>query len=324
MALCDELDRRNKKVSINCIQLNDASIHKLLTAHETKKFNTHFQRIYDNFDLLYNKLANVNKLRQAILQLAVQGKLVPQNPNDEPASILLEKFRIKKERLAKGKKLKRGKPLTSINLNYVPYNLPIGWTWTLLGELILSMTNGIYKQARYYSDQGIGCLRMYNINDGKINFDNLKRMVLEDQELETYKLIEGDLLVNRVNSRELVGKTGVIGKYDEPLVFESKNIRVRLAESLTLPHYINILFRTSQVRKVFEGDAKQTCGQASISQPQISEILTPLPPLMEQEKIVIKVNQLMALCDELEFRLLKSQTDCDRLMEATVAEILAA
>ncbi|MCK9325628.1 MAG: hypothetical protein M0P69_09035 [Bacteroidales bacterium] len=95
-------------------------------------------------------------------------------------------------------------------------------------------------------------------------------MKLTENELHKYLLNNNDLLVNRVNSRELVGKAAVIKNVLEPLVFESKNIRVRFIENRILPDYSNILFQTREVRNEFEGDAKQTCGQASISQPQIA------------------------------------------------------
>ena len=134
MALCDELEARKQQVNANCIQLNDASIHKLLTDREPKKFSNHWQRICDNFDLLYSKTENVTKFRQAILQLAVQGKLVPQDPKDEPASVLLEKTKAEKDRLIKQGKIKKGKSLPSINSNDIPYSLPKGWEWTRLGK----------------------------------------------------------------------------------------------------------------------------------------------------------------------------------------------
>ncbi|KAF5421399.1 MAG: type I restriction enzyme, S subunit [Candidatus Methanocomedens sp.] len=324
MALCDELEARQEKKHEQRILLNNAALDKLLTAPTPEEFAQHWQRICDNFVLLYDAPETVGQLRQAILQLAVQGKLVPQYPGDEPAAVLLEKIRVERERLSKEKKIKKSKPLTPIELEEVSTKLLKGWKWVKLGELIESMTNGIYKPAKYYDDNGIGCLRMYNILDGKINLLNLKRMILDEREIELYELKPGDLLVNRVNSRELVGKAGVIGTYNELLIFESKNIRVRFILSEILPNYINILFQTVEVRKVFEGDAKQTCGQASISQPQIANILTPLPPFEEQRRIVARVDQLMALCDELEAGLVQAQTEGGKLMEAVVHHVLAA
>lgn len=324
MALCDELEQKQQKAKHGRIVLNNSAIDHLLDAEKPKEFNKHWQLICENFDLLYDDLENVNKLRQAILQLAVQGKLVKQNTNDEPASELLRKIKAEKEKLIKEGKIKKQKPFPPIDVDEVPYKIPKEWRWVRFGQLINSMTNGIYKPSKYYSEDGVGCLRMYNIQDGRFNLINLKRMILTEQELEQYRLEKNNLLVNRVNSRELVGKTAIIDELVEPLIFESKNIRVCCSENSVFPYYANIFMRTREVRSAFEGDAKQTCGQASISQPQIASLLLPLPPLAEQKRIVRKVDELMALCDQLEEKIKQSQAKSEILMAATIHHVLVA
>src|SRR5687768_9318645 len=106
--------------------------------------------------------------------------------------------------------------------------IPLGWAEITLGDVTLSMKNGLYKPARAYAPEGMACLRMYNIDGGKIIWRNVKRMRLSSAEAEDYQLMAGDVLVNRVNSRELVGKAAVIPDGLEVCVFESKNIRLRL------------------------------------------------------------------------------------------------
>src|SRR6266508_2995260 len=100
-----------------------------------------------------------------------------------------------------------------------------------LGDVTASMKNGLYKPATQYGDDGTACLRMYNIHEGRIVWRDIKRMRISSEELQEYGLREGDLLVNRVNSRELVGKTAVIPRGLEPSVFESKNIRLRVDQN---------------------------------------------------------------------------------------------
>src|SRR4051794_26481257 len=104
--------------------------------------------------------------------------------------------------------------------------LPRGRVWTTVSELALSMKNGLYKPVEYYSDDGIACLRMYDIVHGAIIWKDIKRMNLDSSEIEEYCLTPGDLIVNRVNSRELVGKAAVFTKQFDECVFESKNIGV--------------------------------------------------------------------------------------------------
>jgi len=297
-----------------------------LTIEDQEKALIRFKAAQKESDKLFHELesqnGNINNLRQAILRLAVRGKLVCQDPNDEPVSELLKKIKAEKEKLIKEGKIKKQKPFPPIDVDEMPYKIPKEWRWVRFGQLINSMTNGIYKPSKYYSENGVGCLRMYNIQDGRFNLINLKRMILTEQELEQYRLEKNNLLVNRVNSRELVGKTAIIDELIEPLIFESKNIRVCCSENSVFPYYANIFMRTREVRSAFEGDAKQTCGQASISQPQIASLLLPLPPLAEQKGIVAKVDDLMALCDRLEEKLQQSLTDSDKLMASVVHHLL--
>jgi type I restriction enzyme S subunit len=262
----------------------------------------------------------INKLRQAILQDAVQGKLVPQNPKDEPASELLKRIKAEKEKLTAQGKLKKEKPLPPITNDEIPYELPKGWVWCRLGSIVLTMNNGIYKEDKYYNDDGIACLRMYNIQNGEISFHNLKRMSLTISEIETYSLKPGDLLLNRVNSIELLGKSAYIDKLNEVFVYESKNIRVRLFEAKILPRYINYLFQSSIIKDQIFKKFKKMTGQASINQGQITSLLIPLPPLPEQQRIVAKIEQLMAYCNELEQSITQSQKQAEQLLQAVLKE----
>lgn len=167
--------------------------------------------------------------------------------------------------------------------------LPTGWRWVELGELVESMKNGLYKPASQYADDGIACLRMYNIEGGRIVWRDVKRMRLTVAELEDYRLLPGDLLLNRVNSRELVGKSALIPSGLEPSVFESKNIRLRVRRELVDPAFLNyrLLEAGSQY---FNRNAQQVVGMASISQPQVARFLVPLPSLDRQREIVAQLD----------------------------------
>jgi len=323
MALCDQLERQQTYSNAAHQTLVEALLATLTNAAGQGEFVEAWQRIAAHFDTLFTTEYSIDQLKQTILQLAVMGKLVPQDPNDEPARILLKKIAVEKARLVKEGKIKKQTPLPEIREDEKPLDLPEGWEWIRLGACIESMTNGIYKQGKFYHKEGIICLRMYNISEGEINFENVKRMIIEKKELKQYRLISGDILVNRVNSRELVGKAAVIPELSEPIVFESKNIRVRLLPESILPKYANIYFRVREVRAVFEGDAKQTCGQASISQPQISGLVAPLPPLPEQHRIVAKVDELMEICDALKARLNDAQATRFQLADAIVEQAIA-
>jgi type I restriction enzyme S subunit len=162
--------------------------------------------------------------------------------------------------------------------------------WVTVGDVTESMKNGVYKPAEYYADDGIACLRMYNIEDGAIVWKDIKRMKLTEEEVETYRLLPGDILVNRVNSRELVGKTAVIPSGLESIVYESKNIRLKIKQDIADSTYINYCFGAYRQR-YFNFNAQQVVGMASINQTQIAQMPIPLPPLEEQLRIVVEVER---------------------------------
>ena len=201
------------------------------------------------------------------------------------------------------------------------FEVPDSWCWVELGKFIESMSNGIYKPSKFYSETGTACVRMFNIQDGRLDLAKLKRLELTPDEIDQYRLEVGDLLVNRVNSRELVGKCAVVEASVEPLVFEAMNIRVRLVERKCLPGYVNLVLRTNRIRDLFQNSSKQAVGQASINQPQVAGVYIPLPPLAEQRRIVAKVDQLMALVDALETQLADSRAAAANLLSAMVAEL---
>lgn len=166
-----------------------------------------------------------------------------------------------------------------------------------LDDVVASMKNGMYKPASEYADDGTPCLRMYNIDAGSIVWRDIKRMRVSEQEFAEYGLHEGDLLVNRVNSRELVGKAACIPASLEPSVFESKNIRVRLDTAKALPKFINYQLFARGSRH-FASNAQQVVGMASISQKQLADFPIVLTDIEEQRRIVAEIEKQFSRLDE--------------------------
>ena len=253
MALCDELETVQNKREKRCDRLVAATLNSLNNGTIGEDFHDKARFYFNHLPRLTTRPEHIQQLRQTILSLAVRGKLIPQDPDDEPVSTLLKLIKGQQRSLAKEGVIGRGKRTLEISLKDIPNEIPSSWQWVKLGSLTIGMTNGIYKPASFYSDDGIICLRMYNIRGGQVNFESPKRMILSDSELQAYELLPGDLLVNRVNSRELVGKAAVVPRIAEKLIFESKNIRVRLIDSDSLPKYCNLLFQTAFYRNIIEG-----------------------------------------------------------------------
>ena len=197
MTLFDELEAHQQKKHEQRILLNNAALDKLLTAPTPREFAQHWQRICDNFDLLYDALETVGQLRQAILQMAVQGKLVPQDEGDEPAAVLLEKIKVEKEGLVKGKS-KKLKNLPPIESDEMSFQLPKGWIIERLGHLIIDFQNGISKRKSEVGEP-IPVLRLADIKNGQLIQDSLREIKLTEKETEKYSLNNGDTLIIRVN-----------------------------------------------------------------------------------------------------------------------------
>jgi len=323
MALCDELEVRKQQVSANCIQLNDASIHKLLTVREPKKFNNHWQRICDNFDLLYSKPENVTKLRQAVLQLAVQGKLIPQDPKDEPASVLLEKIKAEREQLIKKAEIKTPKPLPSIKPEEFSYELPEGWEWIRLGNITSpdrGVTYGIVKLGPEPDSGGIKTLRCSDVLYRKISTQNARSVRSDISAQYKRTILQGGELL--MNIRGTLGGCGIVGEELKGYNIAREVALIPLVKKIESRFILDVI--SSPYIQINTIQNLRGIAYKGLNLNILKNFLIPIPPLPEQKRIVSKVDELMAFCDELETRLSQSQTDCDRLMEAAVAGILAA
>jgi type I restriction enzyme S subunit len=146
-------------------------------------------------------------------------------------------------------------------------------------------------------------------------------MILTQREIETYGLKNGDLLLNRVNSIELLGKSAYIDNLNEPTVFESKNIRIRFSNN-SIPKFINYLFQTSILKDQILLKFKKVTGQASINQDQLSTLIIPFPPLSEQQLIVQKLEEFMQLILNLEENLKQGELQTVKLLQQVLKEVL--
>ncbi|EMS7981106.1 restriction endonuclease subunit S, partial [Salmonella enterica subsp. enterica serovar Soerenga] len=155
-------------------------------------------------------LYGIKKLRELILELAVRGKLVPQDPNDEPASVLLKRIAAEKAELVKQGKIKKQKPLPEISEEEKPFELPVGWEWVRLGEISDAVTGNAFKTSEY-SDEGTFVLRVTNINpDGSINLTDSKFIPhnIAENKYSNFSLVEGDILLVMVGGS--LGKIGIV------------------------------------------------------------------------------------------------------------------
>ena len=245
MRLCDALEAKSQLEAEQHAQLVQTMLGALTASATPEELAGNWQCVATHFDLLLDRPEAIDALEQAILQLAVRGLLVPQDPADEPASVLLQTIRAEKNRLIVEGKIKQEKPLPSID-DEMPFDLPRGWEWTRLGSVGESFTYGSSQKAGE-EVKAVPILRMDNVQSGRVTMRNLKYLIDLEGELPALLLEKGDLLFNRTNSYELVGKTGIFEGYTRPVTFASYLIRIRVLEGFCSADYVNLYINTSDL-----------------------------------------------------------------------------
>ena len=257
--------------------------------------------LLSNMELLATAPGGVAKLRELILTLAVQGKLVPQDPADEPAGVLLQKIRAEKDRLIAEGKIKRDKPLAEIGEEEKPFGLPQGWEWVPLGEvveIIRGITFPASEKTKEKAPGRIACLRTANVQE-QIEWDDLLFIAesfvgREDQRVQIH-----DIVMSMANSRELVGKVALVEHIPHEAATFGGFLGVLRPWCLE-PRFVMALLRTPYARASLIDSASQTTNIANVSLGKLRPLAFPLPPLAEQSRIVTRVEALMRLCDALE------------------------
>ena len=236
-------------------------------------------------------------LRQKILDLAIHGKLVPQDPNDEPASVLLERIKAEKERLIKEGKIKRSKKSakTSDTPHYqnVPFEVPSSWVWCKLEDYVKSVTDGDH-QAPPKSDIGIPFLVISDVAKGKLNFLNTRFVPQEYYEKISFdrKPEKGDLLFTVTGSYGIVVPVNIDCKF----CFQR---HIGLIKTLNTSEYLLHLLKSSYIKGQCDEFATGTA-QKTVGLETLRSFLLPIPPFAEQQRIVIEIEKWFSLIELIE------------------------
>ncbi|WP_246769504.1 restriction endonuclease subunit S [Escherichia sp. E2593] len=210
MSLCDQLEQQSLTSLDAHQQLVETLLGTLTDSQNAEELAENWTRISEHFDTLFTTEASVDALKQTILQLAVMGKLVPQDPNDEPASELLKRIAQEKAQLVKEGKIKKQKPLPPISDEEKPFELPEGWEWCRISDVAMFATSGSRDWAKYYAQSGALFITMGNLSKDTYNLrmDNLRYVnPPEDGEGVRTKLEAFDLLISITGD---VGNLGLI------------------------------------------------------------------------------------------------------------------
>jgi type I restriction enzyme S subunit len=258
-----------------------------------------------HFDTAFDAPDGIKRLRELILSLAMQGKLVKQDPSDPPASELLKEIEAEKKRLIKAGKIKQPKPLPPIKPEEVPYELPKGWAWVRLDN-VSEVTGGFAFKSSKYTNNGVRVIRISDFDERGFKNDKIVRYMFSE-ELRNFELKANDILMAMTGGT--VGKSLLVKELPEPMVVNQRVATISILSSV-IPEYLYSLIQSNIIQCVIQNAKNST--NDNISMVDITGFHVPLPPLAEQHRIVAKIDQLMARCDALEN--LRAERDQKRLV----------
>ncbi|WP_337077698.1 restriction endonuclease subunit S [Acinetobacter pittii] len=322
MQLCDQLEQQQNLSSEAHEQLVETLLSVLINSSDVDEFHENWQRISKNFDLLFTTEYSIDQLKQTILQLAVMGKLLKQDPNDEPVSELLEQIAEEKAKLVKEGKIKKSKPLLEISNEEKPYEIPHNWIWTRLDSLTSKIGAGSTPKGgkEVYVDSGIPFLRSQNVwNDGLALDDVAFISETTHQKMAGTHVQANDLLFNITGGS--IGRCALVATN-----FKTANVsqHVTIVRSLhkDLASFLHLVLRSSYIQKLVM-DVQVGVSREGLSIGKLSQFLIPLPSLSEQKRIIEKVEILNSIINSLQESLNKLQKNKLHLADSLVDNALS-
>jgi type I restriction enzyme S subunit len=307
MGLCDELEVQQQERELRKSVLIRSSLSRFAESPTRENLGYLFHNSYD---------IPPSELRKSILTLAVQGKLVPQEPEDEPAAVVLAKItNLKIDSLNKKARIR---PNTAVNLPDVqlPFTIPTGWEWTTLAFISRCIQYG-YTASANENIRAVRLLRITDIQDNNVDWDSVPGCEILASEIPQYRLECGDILVARTGGT--VGKTFLVRDVPVIAVFASYLIRIQVNPMICYRYLKVFLESPPYWAQLLDG--ARGAAQPNVNGQTLGRMVVSLPPLAEQHRIVAKVDQLMSLVDELERQQAASREKASNLLDAIVHEM---
>jgi type I restriction enzyme S subunit len=314
MARCDALEKLRAARDAKRLAVHSAAVRQLLNVADTHGHTQARDFLGQHFGELYTVKENVTELRKVILQLAVTGKLVPQDPNDPPARELLKQIETEKKRLVKEGKIKETKPLHPLNSEVGPYSLPEGWEWVRLGQIALIERGGSPRPINAFltdAPNGLNWIKIGDTQKGGKFITSTSERIRPEGLSKTRKVYPGDFLLTNSMSFGRPYITQIEGCIHDGW------LRISPPKSVNKDYLYNLL-SSSFIRTLFETAASGAVVQ-NLNADKVRELPIPLPPVNEQSRIVTKIDQLMGLCDVLE-----QQIDAGREMQSALLNAMMA
>ena len=322
MALCNRLEAQQGDAARVQTRWTQAALDQLAESCNADEFARNWQALAEYFDTLFATPARIDALDATLLQLAVRGKLVPQNPADEPASELLKKIRTEKDLLIAEGKIKRDKPLPPIADDEKPFELPEGWAWARLGTLLSKIGAGSTPLGGkdVYTPSGIKFLRSQNIWNEGLRLSDVAFIPPEiHKKMAGTVVLANDILFNITGAS--IGRCALVpDDFDEANVSQHVTI-IRLA-SPEITHFLHLVLISRHVQQTVM-DVQVGVSREGLSIGKLGQFLIPIPPLHEQSRIVAKLDELLALTRTLRARLTEVTAVQARFASALVDEVAA-
>ena len=269
-----------------------------------------------HFDLLLDRPQAIDALEQTLLQLAVRGLLVPQDPTDEPASVLLQKIRAEKDRLIAAGQIKRDKPLPPITDEEKPFGLPVGWEWVRFGVVVGIERGGSPRPIEaFLTDEpdGLNWIKIGDTEKGGKYITSVNQKIKPEGLSKTRKVFPGDFLLTNSMSFGRPYITQIEGCIHDGW------LRISPPSSLD-KDFLYDLLSSSFIRELFAAAAAGGV-VLNLNADKVRGVPIPLPPLAEQSRIVTRVTALRRLCADLRQRLAEREAVQARLAEALVESV---
>lgn len=308
MSLCDQLEQQSLTSLEAHSQLVETLLATLTDSKNAEELAENWTRISQHFDTLFTTEASIDALKQTILQLAVMGKLVPQDPNDEPASELLKRIEQEKAQLVKEGKIKKQKPLPPVSDEEKPFELPEGWEWYRFEDTV-DIQSGITKGRNLVGRELISVpyLRVANVQRGYLDLSEIKKIDIPADEKDKYQVKVNDLLITEGGDWDTVGRTAVWTDSSFYMANQNHVFKARPIMNELNVKWVEIFMNSSVSRKYFASASKQTTNLASINKTQLRGCFIALPPISESSRILDQYMSLLNLCDGLKSQLQSAQ-----------------
>jgi len=272
---------------------------------------------FNNFELLTDAPNAIPKLREIVLQLGVKGKLIPQDINDEPASVLLHRIRTEKERLIQEKKIKSNFQFIHIKPTEIPFEIPQSWEWVRIGDIGKVVGGGTPRttESEYYSDNGIPWITpsdLYGLS-GKFISRGKKDITLLGLQKSSAQLMPQDTVL--FSSRAPIGYVAIAK--NEVCTNQGFKSCVPFIREMSEYIYYFLKYAAREINHRASGTTFK-----EISGKEFSLIIIPIPPLEEQKRIIERVDYLLSLCNTLELKMTEVKKFQERLAEVLIHDML--